>query len=96
MRSLSTSAADTARSLEVVVVRSPACHLCEDALESLAELAKAYPFDVRVLEIDSDEGRAIVTRYRPALSPAVVIDGRLFSSGRLPSKKLRRVLERVT
>ena len=95
MRSISTSTTNTARSLEVVVVRSPACHLCEDAIESLAELAKSQPLDVRVVEIDSDEGRAIVTRYRPALSPAVVIDGRLFSSGRLPRKKLRRMLERM-
>ena len=83
------------RSLDVVVVRSPACHLCEDALEVLAEMGRRYPLDVHVVEIDSQEGRAVVERFRPALSPAVVVDGRLFSSGRLPRRKLQRMLERM-
>ena len=50
---------------------------------------------MRVVEIDSPEGRTIVARHRPAIPPAVLIDGRLFSSGRLPKKKLQRALERV-
>jgi alkyl hydroperoxide reductase subunit AhpF len=78
------------------VVRSPACHLCEDAIETLREMGPTFPLDVRLVEIDSEEGRAIVARHRPALSPAVVIDGRLFSAGRLPRKKLLRMLERMT
>ena len=84
------------RSIDVIVVRSPACHLCEDAIEALAEIGTTFPLDVRVVEIDSEDGRAIIARYRPALSPAVVIDGRLFSAGRLPRRKLRRTLERMT
>jgi len=84
------------RSIDVVVVRSPACHLCEDAIEALGELGATFPLDVRVVEIDSEEGRAILARRRPALSPAVVIDDQLFSSGRLPRKKLRRMLETMT
>lgn len=87
---------DGARSIEVVVVRSPACHLCEDAIETLGEMRARFPLDLRVIESDSEEGRAIVIRHRPALSPAVLIDGRLFSSGRLPRKKLRRTLGKVT
>jgi hypothetical protein len=83
------------RSIDVVVVRSPACHLCEDAIQTLRELAGTFPLDVRVIEIASELGRAIVARLRPALFPAVVIDGRLFSSGRLPRKKLVRMLERM-
>jgi hypothetical protein len=82
--------------VEVVVVRSPACHLCEDAIEALDELGREFPLKVRIAEIESPEGRAIVAEHRPPLSPAVVIDGDLFSSGRLPRKKLRRMLERTT
>jgi hypothetical protein len=82
------------RSIEVVVVRSPGCHLCEDAIGTLDELRARFPLDVRVVESDSEEGRAIVARHRPGLSPAVLIDGRLFSSGRLPRKKLQRILEK--
>lgn len=83
------------RPIEVVVVKSAACHLCEDAIEALDEIGTTFPIGVRVVEIDSEEGRAIVARHRPALSPAVLIDGRLVSSGRLPRKKLVRMLERM-
>ncbi len=82
--------------VEVVVVRSPACHLCEDAIEVLAELGGEFALRVRIVEMESPEGRVIVARQRPALFPAVVIDGDLFSFGRLPRKKLRRMLERTT
>ena len=95
MRSAITPSKQT-RPIDVVVVRSPACHLCEDAIEGLAEIDTTFPLDVRVIEIDSRDGRALVARYRPVLSPAVVIDGRLFSSGRLPRKKLLRMLEEMT
>ncbi|MDP9302299.1 MAG: glutaredoxin family protein [Actinomycetota bacterium] len=95
MRSAISPHVNATRSLEVVVVRAPACHLCEDAIETLDEIRARFPIDVRLVEIDSDEGRAIVARYHPALSPAVLIDGRLFSSGRLPRKKLLRALEQV-
>ncbi len=94
MRSVITPSRETG-SIDVVVVRSPACHLCEDAIEALDEIGTTFPLDVRVVEIDSEDGRAILARYRPALSPTVVIDGRLFSSGRLPRKKLQRMLERM-
>jgi hypothetical protein len=79
---------------EVLVVTSPACHLCEDALEALGELSGEYPLSVREASIDSEEGRAVLHRFRPPLPPFVIVDGELFSSGRLPRKKLRRYLER--
>lgn len=81
-----------ARPVEIVVVRSPACHLCEDAIAALGQIRGRFPFNVRLVEMDSEEGRDIVARHRPALSPAVLVDGRLFSSGRLPRKKLERTL----
>ena len=81
------------RSIDVVVVRSPACHLCEDAIEALRDIGAEFALDVRVVELDSEEGNEIVAVHRPPLYPAVLIDGRLFSSGRLPRKKLRRMLE---
>ena len=82
--------------IDVLVVTSPACHLCEDALEALGELAPEYGLTVREIPIGSVEGRAAFERFRPPLPPFVIIDGELFSSGRLPRKKLRRHLERAT
>lgn len=94
MRNAITPSKETG-SIGVVVVRSPACHLCDDAIEALEEIGASFPLDVRMVEIDSEEGREILARYRPALSPAVVIEDRLFSSGRLPRRKLLRMLERT-
>jgi hypothetical protein len=81
--------------VEVLIVTSPACHLCEDALEALVELAPEYGLIVRETPIASDEGRAMFERFHPPLPPFVIIDGELFSSGRLPRRKLRKHLERV-
>lgn len=80
---------------EVVVLSAPVCHLCEDALEALAELAREFPIRVREVGMESPEGRELVRLHRPAMPPAVLFDGFLFSVGRLPRKKLRRLLERA-
>ena len=80
--------------VDVLVVTAPACHLCEDALEVLEELAPEYGLTVRETPIGSVEGKAVFERFHPPLSPSVIIDGELFSSGRLPRKKLRKYLER--
>ncbi len=81
--------------VDVLVVTSPACHLCEEALEVLGELASEYGLTVRETPIGSVEGQAAFERFHPPLPPFVVIDGELFSSGRLPRKKLRGHLERT-
>jgi Glutaredoxin-like domain (DUF836) len=80
---------------EAIVVTSLSCHLCEDALDGLAELAKEFPLEVREIPLESNEGAALFERFRPPMPAAVILDGMLFSSGRLPRKKLRRRLERA-
>ena len=82
--------------VDVLVVTSPACHLCDDALEALGELVNEYDLSIRETSIDSVEGQTVFQRFRPPLPPFVVIDGQLFSSGRLPRKKLHRHLERMS
>lgn len=80
---------------DVVVLSSPACHLCEDALESLGELGREFPIRVREIGMETPEGRELLRIHRPAMPPAVLVDGSLFSVGRLPRKKLRKALERA-
>lgn len=75
----------------VVVVSAPACHFCEDAERALAERVDRLGLDVRVVPIDSDEGARLVAEHRPALSPLVLVEGKFFSSGRLPRRKLEKV-----
>lgn len=81
------------KACEVVVVSAPGCHLCADAEKALEELARDHPLDVRVIEASSEEGRRAVTVHRPGMFPVVLVDGALFSVGRLPRGKLRQLLE---
>jgi hypothetical protein len=76
----------------VTVVHAPACHFCDDALGALAELARNYDLVVEPVEADSDEGRELVARHRPAMFPLVLVDGAWFSVGRLSRGKLRALL----
>lgn len=78
---------------EVVVLSSPGCHLCEDALRVLEAVAREFHLSVREVDMTSAEGARLVELYRPLMPPAVIVDDRLFSVGRLPRKKLRRELE---
>lgn len=78
----------------IVVVTSPTCHFCQDAMDALEELSHEFAVEVVEVDIRSPESLAIVERFRPSMSPAVLVDDELFSVGRLPRKKLRRRLER--
>jgi len=78
---------------DVLVVSAPACHLCADAEAALAELALAYPLNARSVDASSEEGRRLVAALRPGMFPVVLVDGAVFSVGRLPRGKLRKLLE---
>ncbi|WP_043497094.1 glutaredoxin [Georgenia sp. SUBG003] len=78
--------------IPVVVVTAPACHFCDDAERVLAERADPLGLQVRLVPIDSVEGARLVTEHRPALSPLVLVDGAFFSSGRLPRRKLEKLV----
>lgn len=79
--------------VQVTLVHSEACHYCDDAGAVLAEFAREFPLDIRLVALDSPEGGEAVATHRPAMSPLVLIDGRFFSAGRLPRKKLRALLD---
>ncbi|MDT0167356.1 glutaredoxin [Actinotalea sp. AC32] len=78
--------------VHVTVVHAPACHFCDDALATLADLRQSWPLVVRVVELESTEGALLVAQHRPAMNPLVLLDGAYFSSGRLPRKKLVKLL----
>lgn len=83
----------TPRPIPVTLVHSPACHFCDDAEEALFALSAEYAIDVSVVYIDSAVGATLVAVHRPAMNPLVLVDGAFFSSGRLPRKKLIKLLE---
>lgn len=80
--------------IDVVVVRTSGCHLCDDAEAALDEFARDVPVAVRTVDAGSLEGAELIARHRPPMFPAVLVDGVLLSCGRLSRGKLRAVLER--
>lgn len=76
----------------VTVVHTPACHFCADAQAALTELGAEFPIRVELVEAASERGDALVRTHRPAMYPLVLVDGRFFSQGRLPRRKLRALL----
>lgn len=77
----------------ITVVHSLACHFCEDAQQALADLAARYPLTVELVAAAEGRGEALVAEHRAPMFPLVLVDGAFFSSGRLPRKKLARLLD---
>jgi glutaredoxin len=76
----------------VTVVTTPACHYCADAQEALAMLARDFPLTVAEAAADSPEGQALLRQHGTGMFPLVLVDGDFFSAGRLPRRKLTRLL----
>ena len=81
------------KSTDITVVHAPACHFCDDALQALTELAAAYPLTIELLDAADPRGQQLVAAHRAPMYPLVLTDGQFFSFGRLPRKKLRKLLE---
>lgn len=76
----------------ITLVHAPACHFCVDAQDALDELARQHPIVVELVDADSDAGQRLLATHRPTMFPLVLVDGRLFSVGRLPRRKLQALL----
>lgn len=96
MATVSKAEADPAGDVPVTVVHTEACHFCEDALDALRGLAEEYPLRVSTVPGDSPQGQRLLAEYRAGMFPLVLVDGRYFSQGRLPRRKLRALLEERT
>lgn len=79
---------------QITLLVTAGCHLCEQARVALAGRAESGELGLTVVPVDSDEGRALQARHRPVAFPLVLVDGRWFSAGRLPERRLQRVLAR--
>lgn len=72
------------------------CPNCAQAKVILDRVKTDYP-DLEVEEVDiaSPKGQEMVAKYQIMASPGVVIDSKLFSTGGLDEKKLRKRLEEL-
>ena len=78
---------------QLTVVHTSACHFCSDAAAALADLATDFALAVELVGADEPRGVTLMAAHRAAMYPLVLVDGVFFSSGRLPRKKLRKLLE---
>lgn len=76
------------RPVDILVMTAPGCHFCDDALRLLEELGAVTPLTVRTVPVSSDEGRALIVRYRSPYPPILLVDGVFFGYGRISRRKL--------
>ena len=78
----------------LTVYSRPECHLCEEALLAIRDLrADGYRFELREVDIDSDE--RLLHRYLERI-PVVLLNGEIVSELVLDRADLRASLDTVT
>lgn len=82
--------------IDVLVVTSPGCHYCDDALDLLDELSQAIPMKIRTVPMFSEEGRSMIARHKVPFPPVLMIDGQFFGYGRVSRRKLEAHLADAT
>jgi hypothetical protein len=80
--------------IEVTLLTQAECLFCEIATAILDRVGKDHPLTVRQLDLDSDDGSALAARHGVVFAPGVLLDGEMFSYGRLSERRLRRHLIR--
>lgn len=76
----------------ITLLTQPNCTLCEQAKRVLTRVARDIPLTVTEVELTSGEGRTLATEADILFAPGVLLDGELFSYGRLSERKLRKTL----
>lgn len=78
----------------VTLLTQATCAFCDQAKNVLARLGTDYHLDLTEVSLDTDDGRALGLRHGILFAPGLLLDGELFSYGRLSERKLRRELDR--
>jgi alkyl hydroperoxide reductase subunit AhpF len=81
--------------VQITLVHAPACHFCDDAQAVLDTLSGSYPLHVERVEVTSPRGQQLAGTHRAGMMPLVLVNGRYFSSGRLPRGKLVALLDEL-
>ncbi|MHB1009822.1 MAG: glutaredoxin family protein [Propionibacteriaceae bacterium] len=76
----------------ITLLVTTGCHLCEDARSELTARADGGQVELSIVSVDSEQGRELQSTHRPSMFPLVLVDGKPFSVGRLPRRKLDRAL----
>lgn len=83
--------------IDLLFVTAPRCRHCAHGRDVLTALSADLPLRWREVELDSDEGRALLSRWRAPFPPLLIAtsaDGdELLGHGRLSRRRLARQLE---
>lgn len=79
--------------IDIVLVTSESCHLCEKAKDALAELSQDYPLQVRTVDIMDPLGSRLARETRAPFPPLLFVNGELHGHGRLSPRRLQRQLD---
>lgn len=79
--------------VEVTLLTQRHCALCDHAKDVLARVGQQYRLHVTEASLDSEDGRRLAAYAGVVFAPGVLIEGRLFSFGRLSERRLRRDLD---
>ena len=82
--------------VDVLLLTQPACDFCDHAKAVLARLQQEFELNVEVADLDSPDGRRLAQTLAIVFAPGVLLDGELFSYGRLSERKLRKELQQRT
>ncbi len=73
----------------ITVLTQPSCAFCDQAKEILSRLTADYSLNIHEIRLDTEEGRKLAIQHAVMFAPGILLDGKLFSYGRLSEKKLR-------
>lgn len=80
--------------MKVLILTQSDCSLCDHAKDALARVSEQFELEISELDLGSPEGEELGISSGVMFPPGVMLDGRLFSYGRLSERKLRRELAR--
>lgn len=78
--------------VEVVILTQANCTLCDEAQSVLARLSREFALRIAPVNIGSPQGELLARDNGVLFAPGLLLDGALFSYGRLSERKLRREL----
>lgn len=79
---------------EITILTQDSCAFCDQAKQILSHLAMDYPLSIQEIGLNTEEGRKLAIQHLVMFAPGILIDGKLFSYGRLSEKKMRFHLNR--
>lgn len=74
---------------DITLLTQPSCAFCDQAKEILSRVVADFPLNIQEVGLNTEEGRKLAIQHAVMFAPGILIDGQLFSYGRLSEKKLR-------